>query len=194
MTRRLSLVSLALLLGTLFPASAAKKPLPLVLGLEVEWERERLGRETRRLELEELIREEFEEEGCFERIAEAGEEAGLRLVVRLREYSLDQESGGASRIEDQTGQVRPGRTYECRIDLIFALLPPGEGEPLHVDDFLVVNREQTTSNPLWDPRYQAERRASEMAVRELRKRVCRRGSRVVRELSRREAEQEAPSR
>jgi hypothetical protein len=192
--RRLVLVSLLLLLAGLLPQSEAKKRLPLSLGVEVEWERERTGRESRRLDLEELLRDEIEEEGCFRSVAEAEGESDLRLVVRLREFSMNQESGGVSRVDERSGEVLRGRVYECRIDLVFALLPPEEGEALHVDDFLVVNREQSTSNPLWDPRYQAERRASEMVVRELRKRVCRRGKKILEELERRESEATVSSR
>jgi hypothetical protein len=189
--RRLPLLLLGLL--ALQP-SQAKKPLPLTLGVQVEWERERTGRESRRLDMQEMVREEFEEEGCFRTVTESPEEADLRLVVKLREFSISQGSGGASRIDDQSGQTVAGRSYECRIDLLFGLLPPGGEEALHADDFLIVDREVTTSNPLWDPRYQAEQRAKTMVARELRRRVCRRAPRLLEELARLEKAESVPSR
>jgi hypothetical protein len=175
------LAPLLLLLGGT-SLSEAGKPDPLDLVVEVAYQDPRAGRESRREELAYALVVELEKAGCVGRVVEDLAEADLVLAVKLREFTMEERTGGAARFDERTGADLPGRTFLCRIDLLYALFPAGAEDPIHVDDMTVAAQEATTSNPLFDPKDYALREAIRQAARELRRRLCRRHKRLVRKL------------
>ena len=158
--------------------------MPLTLSIEVLYAESRVAREAWLDDLREVLLEEMRSAECVADVAEKGGEADLWLSVSVSECSLEHGEGGEPYLDENSGRYRPGRSYLCRITLAYALLPDPDGEPLHTDGFTVAQREGTTSNPLFEPREHAYRRAMVQTARELRRHTCKRLPKIAKLLDR----------